>query len=66
MQSAVECVCCQEIDTVTTRMEESEHDIQCITQHEGFEPVCLDVWVLQTAHFTYHQQYGGVQEPVHV
>ena len=45
---------------------ESENDISCITDHEGFESVCLNVWVLQTAYFNYRQRYGeAVEKTVH-
>ena len=54
MPTAVECVCFTEIEEILNRKDQS----QCITQHEGFEPVCLDVWVLQTAYFSYRQAYG--------
>jgi len=30
----------------------------CITKHEGFDAVCLNLWVLQTACFQYFQLYG--------
>ena len=34
--------------------------------HKDFEGVCLNVWVLQTAHFNYRQQYGeAVEKTVH-
>ena len=33
------------------KKEESVTDISCIT--EEFEPVCLDVWVLQTTYSNY-------------
>ena len=52
------CVCCCEIDTVSNKFQESENDISSITDHEGFESVCLNVWVLQTAYFNYGQRYG--------
>ena len=39
-------------------IQESAAEVQCITQHEGFQPVVLDVNVLQTAYFNYRQQYG--------
>ena len=29
----------------------------CITQHPGFQAVCLNRWVLQTAWYQYKQQY---------
>ena len=34
----------------------------CITQHEGFEAICLNVWVLQAACFQYYQLYGDFVE----
>ena len=36
----------------------STESVDCITEHEGFEAVCLNVWVLQTVFFSYRQQYG--------
>ena len=32
---------------------------QCIVQHPGFDGVCLNVWVLQTAFFSFRQHYGS-------
>ena len=49
MPTGRECVCCCEIDSVKGKMEESSNEIHTITDHEGFQPVCLDPWVLQTA-----------------
>ena len=46
---AEECRCCVEVNRCTERMEEVEKDGQCITTHPGFNSVCLDRWVLQTA-----------------
>ena len=53
MPTSRECVCCAEIEEVTERMQEGPHEVTCITEHEGFEPVCLNVWVLQAAYFQY-------------
>ena len=36
--------------------------VSCITDHEGFHGVCLNVWVLQTAYFNYRQRYGVAEE----
>ena len=36
----------------------SKSQIDCVTDHEGFEAVCLNVWVMQAAYFTYRQRYG--------
>ena len=58
MPSNAECLCCREIDKVVNKLEESEGTVSCITEHEGFEPVCLNVWVLQAAYFQYRQHYG--------
>ena len=30
----------------------------CITERNGFQPVCLNIWVLQAAYFEYRQRYG--------
>ena len=68
MPTAVESVCCCEIDAIAQKMDETEADISCITEHKGFEPVCLNVWVLQAGFFLYRQHYGtrDVQcEPEH-
>jgi len=35
-----------------------ESEVKCITDHEGFQPVCLNLGVLQPAYFTYQQHYG--------
>ena len=49
-----ECVCCNEISQIAAK--KGEH--LCIIGHPGFQTVCLDVWVLQTAYFSYRQQHG--------
>ena len=50
----------QELDVVS-------EGVTCITEHEGFHPVCLDQWVLQTAAFQTRPQYGqeAVSGPPH-
>ena len=42
MNTTEECVCCREITTIID-------NIVCITEHPGFNIVCLNLWVLQTA-----------------
>lgn len=44
-----ECMCCLEMDRIREKMEEIELDDTCITLHPGFNNVCLDRWVLETA-----------------
>ena len=41
--------------------------IDCITEHGGFQSVCLDVWVLQTALYQTRQEHGrsSTSGPVH-
>ena len=58
--TAVECVCCCEIYQTVDKI--TEAGAPCIMQHEGFEAVCLNVWVLQTACFQYYQQYSDFVE----
>lgn len=57
MASEVECVCCKEISRVAGNIDESEEIINCITEHSGFNPVCLNTYVLETAYYQYKQQY---------
>ena len=62
MATGRECVCCCEIDIVKDKMKESSNEIHCITDHEGFQSVCLNVWVLQTVYFSYRSRYGDTGE----
>ena len=55
---ACHCVCSAEIDELSEKMQEGPCEVTCITEHEGFEAVCLNVWVLQAAYFEYRQRYG--------
>ena len=48
--------------TVEMKMEESASEISCITDHEGFELVCLNVWVLQATYSSYRYRSGDVEE----
>ena len=62
MPTVDECVCCCEYDNIERKLEESVTSCKCITEHEGFEPVCLNVWVLQTAYFQYRQEHDHDDE----
>ena len=62
MPTSRECVCCCEIDQVMLKKEESANWNTCITEHEGFDSVCLNVWVLQAAYFNYRYHYGNTEE----
>ncbi len=59
MATIPECVCCSEIERVVDKMEENTVQIKCITDHEGFSSVCLNMWVLQTAFHQYRQSHGS-------
>ena len=60
-----ENICCQEVDAVKNKnleavtVAELQTEPRCLVQHPGFEAVCLNVWVLQTAWLQYKQQYGS-------
>ena len=58
MPTVAECIWCCEIDTTIQKMGQIQAQISCITEHEGFEPVCLNFWVLQAGYFSYRQHYG--------
>ncbi len=40
-------MCCKEISQMMNKM--SPEGVGCITLHPGFQSVCLNPWVLQTA-----------------
>jgi len=61
MPTARECVCFLEISKVVDVKNETDN-IQCITDHPGFHPVCLDEYVLRVAYYQYRQQYGNRPE----
>lgn len=44
-----ECSWCQEEERCVDMMEELDEPVDCITLHPGFNSVCLDKWVLETA-----------------
>ena len=56
MPEAVECNCCMESENVVAKLEGS--GARCITQHEGFDAVCLNQYVLEVAYYQYRQQHG--------
>ena len=68
MPTVRESICCREISVIDNKLQEtSSGNPCCITEHEGFQPVCLDVWVLQTAGFQTQQEFGrhATSGPVH-
>ena len=61
MPTVRESVCCREITEIESKLEELDGDpsITCITDHPGFNGVCLDQWVLQTAFYHIRHSYGS-------
>ena len=53
-------MCCKEITATANKCETagSDEEITCITEHEGFDAVCLNVWILQAGFFSYRYHYG--------
>ena len=64
MPTGEECVCCCEISRVVAKLEGT--GAPCITEHEGFDAVCLNRWVLQTAYYQYKQHYGRYSNKLEV
>ena len=62
MPTAWECICCCELAAVENKKSVNGEDVTCISLHPGFEPVCLNVWVLETAYFGIRQQYGSIHQ----
>lgn len=65
MEQEQESCCCREMDQVLKCMREEEEragqDVLCITEHQGFGSVCLNIHVLDTAYLAYRQQYGALR-----
>ena len=62
MPTKQQSICCCEVDKVVQKKCEGDIAVSCITDHEGFHGVCLNVWVLQTGYFNYQQRYGVAEE----
>ncbi len=66
MATPDECRCCQERHRITEFMQELDGETpQCITQHPGFDPVCLNVWSLRNAYLEYKTKYEHYNEQTH-
>ena len=51
MLTGGESLCCSEIPKVSSKVNDA--NCQCITEHYGFEAVCLNVDVVMTAIYQY-------------
>ena len=63
MPTSIESICCCEMDKVAQKKGQNNTPVNCITEHDGFNSVCLNVWVLQAAYYSYRQDYGGSSSP---
>ena len=43
METNRECVCCKEMPKILEKMSKLEVPVNCITEHPGFDGVCLNV-----------------------
>ncbi|XP_060077950.1 P2X purinoceptor 7-like [Ylistrum balloti] len=62
MSTETESICCQEIEEVQTLMSKHPNRLACITDHPGFEVICLNVYVLETAYLTFRQYHGPLPD----
>ena len=68
MDKEEECICCKECNKTTLKLSDNIHlfgqnvDFSCITDHQRFQSICLDPWVLQVACLGYRQYYENVYE----
>ena len=64
MEKHYECMCCKEIQGVKDKIEElreldnETNSVGCITDHIGFDQVCLAKHNLQALYLNYKCQYG--------
>ena len=61
MPTTEECICCCEIDQVM----EKKQGTRDLDNRTCFEPVCLNVHVLQAAYFAYRLRYREIQVEIH-
>ncbi|KAK7173260.1 hypothetical protein R3I93_003161 [Phoxinus phoxinus] len=64
MDTGLERLCCREVRQVVDKCAEAELQPGCMTQHPGFEAVCLNPWVLQVEYASLVQYYGDYDQDV--
>ncbi|KAJ8027942.1 P2X purinoceptor 7 [Holothuria leucospilota] len=57
MPSERECLCCHEVSKIDQKRRKGKVQPICITQKPGFQSVCLDHDVLETAFYQFNQEY---------
>jgi len=64
MATVEECVCCREFDAINSKLHELP-SISCVTQHDRFAAVCLDVDVLRSVVVLLHDvQASQLEDPI--
>ncbi|KAF3861263.1 hypothetical protein F7725_000039 [Dissostichus mawsoni] len=63
LEAVQECVCCRELAKVQAL--NGNHGGSCITQHPGFEAICLNEYVLDVAYSYYKQNHGHLNKSPH-
>lgn len=64
METAQQCKCCHEMLRMMAKLDRLRDEAPgqeipvCITQHPGFQAVCLNRYVLQTAYSVYKVRHG--------
>ncbi|KAK2907318.1 hypothetical protein Q8A67_006303 [Cirrhinus molitorella] len=63
MPSAVESMCCRKVDAYWSLVQQlvPPIDIPCLTLHPGFDACCLNLFSLQVAYLTFHQEHGPLR-----
>ena len=51
--------CCSEINVISDLLEKD--GVQCITDHQGFKPVYLNPYVLETAYNQYNHEIPNLK-----
>ena len=63
MLTVDESISYKEIEQVVHKITEEDFPVSCITEHPGFNPVCLNIHVLQAAYFACKQIHGVLDKP---
>ena len=59
-----ECLHCHEVGAISQKMLDSGNEVDCITDHEGLQTVCLNLWVMQTDNFSYKKHESEVPDQI--
>ena len=64
MPTALECVCCREVEAVRSKLT-SNATVQCISQHHEFKGVCIEQYVLRAVATLLHdEQCRPLEDPI--